>query len=123
MRAGEEERCCEDILGQEIAELLGQVMMQSRQVSGDDGWVDQEAFVVNIHGTRLKITAARFEGEYLAAVNSNTMPVSLTQWVRRTYALDLRRVQGRMEALRWLLGLVRYLYSGQAEIALLKKVL
>ena len=27
------------------------------------------------------------------------------------------------EALRWLLGLVRYLYSGQAEIALLQKIL
>lgn len=50
------------------------------------------------------------------------MPVNMNQWVRRTRALDLRRVEDRVKGLRWLLGLARYLYSGQAEIALLKKV-
>lgn len=49
------------------------------------------------------------------------MPANMNQWVRRTRVLDLRRVEDRVEALRWLLGLVRYLYSGQTEIALLKK--
>lgn len=50
------------------------------------------------------------------------MPVGLAQWVRGTRALDLRRVEERIEALRWLVRLMRYLYSGQVEAALLKKV-
>ena len=102
---GEEEGCCDHILGQEFAELLAQAMMQSREVT-ENGWIDQEAFVINIHGTRLKITAARFEGEYMAMVNSNRMPVEMIQWVRRTSALDLRRVEDRVAMLKWLLGLL-----------------
>ena len=34
-------------------------MMKSREVT-ENGWIDQEAFVVNIHGTRLTITADCF---------------------------------------------------------------
>lgn len=108
VKSGEVERCCEHILGQEFAELLGQAMKQSREVT-ENGWINQEVYVVSIHGTRLKITAARFEGEYIAAVNSNNMPAEMIQWVHRTSALDLRGVEDRVEALKWLLGLVRYL--------------
>lgn len=121
--SGEEEGCCENVLGQEFAELLGQAMTQIRYTYEGNVWADQEAFVINIHGTRLKITAAHFSEEYLKAVNSNTMPISHTQWLRRTYSLDLRKVQDRIEALRWLFGLLRYLHSGEAEISFLKMIM
>ena len=98
-------------------------MTQIRHTYEGDVWADQEAFVVSIHGTRLKITAAHFKEEYLKAVNSNTMPISHTQWLRRTYSLDLRKVQDRIEALRWLFGLLRYLHSGEAEISFLKMIM
>lgn len=96
-------------------------MEQSRQVS-PDSWVDQEGFVIRVHGTQLKITAARFSAEYLSSVNSKIMPVSQVLWVRRTAALDLRDVDDRVEALHWMIGLVAYMYSGEAEIGLLQKI-
>lgn len=41
---------CKNILGQEVAELLGQAIESSRQVSTTT-WVDQEAFVISERGT------------------------------------------------------------------------
>ena len=74
----EDEGCCKSILGQGFTKLLGQAMTQSRQVVANGRWIDQESFVISIHGTRLRMTADR------------------------TRALDLRRAEDRIEALRWL---------------------
>ncbi|OJJ79572.1 uncharacterized protein ASPGLDRAFT_39882 [Aspergillus glaucus CBS 516.65] len=41
---------CKNILGQEVAELLGQAIESSRQVSTTT-WVDQEAFVISVRAT------------------------------------------------------------------------
>lgn len=122
MKSGEQEGYCASVLGQEVAELLGQAMEQSKEVSPNT-WVDQEGFVVSVHGTKLKITAAHFSAEYLSSVNSKIMPVSQVLWVRRTAPLDLRDVDDRVEALRWIIGLVAYMYSGGAEIGLIQKIL
>lgn len=59
---------------------------------------------------------ARFSAEYLSSVNSKIMPVSQVLWIRRTVALDLRDVKDRVHALRRMIGLVAYMYSGKAKI-------
>lgn len=118
--AREEEGHCADILAQEVAELLGQAMENRKQVS-ENRWVEQESFTVSIHGTKLKITAAYFSAEYLHHVSSRITPTDQVLWVRRTGPLDLREPAQRAQALRWLIGLVAFMYSGEAEIALLKQ--
>jgi hypothetical protein len=106
-------------LAQEVAELLGQAMEHCANLGG---FRDQEAFVLSIHGTHLKLTVAYFTEQYLSYVNSPTMPITETLWVRRSPAIDLKLEEGRRNALRLLIGLIRYLESGEAEIGLLQMV-
>ena len=58
---------------QMVGELLGQAMEQSRSVRSN--WQDQEACVLSIHGTEVRVIAALFTAKYIGAVNSaNTIP-------------------------------------------------
>lgn len=96
-------------------------MENSRQL-GEDDWADQEAFVLNIHGTHLKLTAARFSKEYLRAVNSAVMPTYQTLCVRRSHPFDLKLPDERARAFKLCIGLITYLYSQKAEVGLLQKL-
>jgi hypothetical protein len=58
------------------------------------GWRDQEAFVLSIHRTHLKLTAAYFIAEYLSYVNSPTMSETEKLWVRRSEPYDVKLKQG-----------------------------
>jgi hypothetical protein len=96
-------------------------MDNSRQLH-EDAWLDQEAFVLNIHGAHLKLTVARFTKEYLCAVNSAVMPTNQALWVRRSRHFDLKLLDQRAQALKLCIGLVTYLYSGKAEVGILQKL-
>jgi hypothetical protein len=85
-------------------------------------WTDQEAFVISIHSTCLKLTAAWFSKEYLSHVNSPTMPTTEILWIRRSKAFDLKLQADRAQALKLYIGLVGYLPSGQAEVGLIQKL-
>ena len=51
------------------------------------------------------------------------MPTTETLWIRRSQPFDLKLKEGRRNALQLLVGLVRYLESGQAKIGLLQRLL
>jgi hypothetical protein len=118
--AGEGESYSPDILGQEVAELLGQAMEHCEQLGG---WRDQEAFVLTIHGTHLKLVAGHFSAKYLSYVNSPMIPDDEDLWVRRSRYYDLKTQSGRAGALKVCIGVFEYLGSGKAEIGLLEKLL
>jgi hypothetical protein len=86
------------------------------------GWRDQEAFILSMHGTHLKLTATYFTAEYLSHVNSPTMPETEKLWVRRSEPHDLKLKSGRAGALQLCIGIFEYLRSGNAEISLLQKI-
>ncbi|RAL00010.1 pepsin-like aspartic protease [Aspergillus ibericus CBS 121593] len=100
-------------------QLLGQAMEHAAQL---DGWRDQEAFVLTIHGTHLKLAAAHFTAECLRHANSPVMPGSETLWVRRSEPYDLKSQRGRAGALQLCIGVYEHLRSGRAEIGLLQKI-
>ncbi|RHZ67145.1 uncharacterized protein CDV56_107799 [Aspergillus thermomutatus] len=117
---GAPERFNYKTLGQEVSELYGIACEQDRLL---DQRLDQEAFLISIHGTQVRLVAAYFTADYLRAVKSNSLPADQYLWVRRTRPFDLKSRQGRKDALRNIMGLVYYLYSGEAkmnEIRLIK---
>ncbi|EYE93997.1 uncharacterized protein EURHEDRAFT_403709 [Aspergillus ruber CBS 135680] len=67
-----DEGYCENILEQKVAKLLGQAMENNRQVLATM-LIDQEAFAINVCGTKLKIPVTYFTGDYLVAVNIKTI--------------------------------------------------
>ncbi|PKX90067.1 uncharacterized protein P174DRAFT_377347 [Aspergillus novofumigatus IBT 16806] len=103
---GQPERFNYKILGQEVAELLGIACEQDRLLNRRE---DQEAFLISIHGTQVRLVAAYFTADYLHAVKSKFLAADQYLWVRRTRAMELKSRQGRVEALR-------NLYSGEAKM-------
>ena len=103
--SGQPEGFCASILAQ-VAEMLVQAMVNSLELCQSE-WSDQEAFVLSIHGTQLKLTAAWFPKEYLQAVHSPTMPVDQTLWVRRSKPYDLKDPYQRVQALMVYIALSR----------------
>lgn len=114
---GQPEAFQEESLAQEVAELLGIALASYR--SGNAG-NDQEAYVVTIHGTQLRLVAATFTASYLRAVQSDVMPAFERQDIRRSKFFELKDPDGRKEALRMLYGLGQYILSGQAEMEQLR---
>ncbi|EAW19853.1 uncharacterized protein NFIA_094730 [Aspergillus fischeri NRRL 181] len=110
---GQPERFNYKTLGQEVAELLGIACGQDRLLNRRE---DQEVFLISIHGTQVRLVAAYFTADYLHAVKPNFLPAEQYLWVRRTRAMELKSRQGREEALRNIMGLVYYLYSGEAKM-------
>jgi hypothetical protein len=84
--------------------------------------VDQEAFVCTIHGTQVRLVAARFTASYLASLKTNHIPLTETLYVRRSKVYDLKTPEGRKRALKLCIGLFDYMRGGHAEIGLLQKV-
>lgn len=102
-----------------MGELLGQAMEHIVQLGQRR---DQEAFVLSIHGTQLKLTAAYLTADYLSYVHSPMIPDHEKLWVRRSEPYDLKTRLGRAGALKMLIGIYEYLRSGHAEIGLLQKL-
>jgi hypothetical protein len=85
-------------------------------------WRDQEAFVLSIHGTHIRLIASHFTAKYLSHVNSPTMPTTEHLMVRRSKWYDLKLMSDRREALKLCIGIDDYLRSGDAEIALIQLI-
>lgn len=117
--SGEQQGFVADLLAQEVAELLGQAQEHCRQV---ERTIDQDAFVVTIHGTVLRLTTAHFTREYLEAVESKALPFPQQLHVRRSKRYQLKTMDGRLEALRLCVGLLDYLWSGQAAVGLVQRI-
>lgn len=114
---GQPEAFQEESLAQEVADLLGIALAGYR--SGDSG-NDQEAYVVTIYGTQLRLVAATFTASYLRTVQSDVMPAFERQDIRRSKFFELKDPDGRKEALRMLYGLGKYILSDQAEMEQLR---
>lgn len=117
--AGEEEPYSSKVLAQQVAEILGQA---AGHVTELGEYKDQEAFVLSIHGTQIRLIVAHISAAYLRYLGTSTMPVTEHLYVRRSRAFDMKLQPGRAEALRLCIGLVEYMRSGKAEIGLLQKV-
>jgi hypothetical protein len=77
----------------------------------------QEAFVVSIHGTLIRISTIYFPEDYVQAVIAGDGgPLPSVAYYRLSEPWDLKDVNGRIEAARSLIGLMRYLKSGESLI-------
>ncbi len=106
------------ILGQEVAELLGQAQANAaEQLGAAGGGSDQEAFVISVHGTQLRLVAAHFARSFLAALATPLLPAAQLLRVQRSRAFEMKRAADRAAAVKMLFGLFVYIRSGAAEIA------
>src|SRR5579862_7091859 len=115
--AGEEEKYSDELLGQELAELLGNAMANVNELVEP---TDQEAFLFTLHGTHLKLVVARFTTTYLTRVKSHSIPENEKLWIRRSIPFQLKDREGREGALRMTIGLLEYIRSGASEIGLMQ---
>jgi hypothetical protein len=100
-------------LGQEVAELLAQAQANVAELAA---YRDQEAFVIGIHGTQLRLVAAHFTSTFLAAVTAAFLPASEILRVRRSKAFEMELAADRIAPLKMLFGLFIYIRSGASEI-------
>lgn len=107
-------------LAQEVAELLGQALAGYRAEGSKEE--DQEAYVLTIHGTQLRLVAGYFTKEYLSYVQSQTLPVEQHLYIRRSRFYELKDPADRLEALKLIIGLCRYVMSGYAVMEQTKRV-
>lgn len=120
--SGDPEGYVPRLLAQEVGEMLGQAMAHCKQVFAGQ-WSDQEAWIITMHGTELRLVTAHFSQDYLRRVNSSSMPPSEHLVVFRSVPIDLKTADGRLTGLRLMVALVEYLRFGRPKIALLQRVL
>ncbi|KAK2810539.1 hypothetical protein FQN50_002796 [Emmonsiellopsis sp. PD_5] len=110
---GQPETYNRQTLAQEVAELLAQALAGYRL---DGPNQDEEAFLLTIHGTQLRLVTAYFTADYLRHVQSTTMPVDQFLFVRRSRFYELKEPAQRVEALKLIIGLFRYVVGGYAQM-------
>lgn len=68
------------------------------------------SFVIDIHGTVLRVAMARVSNAYMANLwNADLSDETERFHLYRSEAFDLREQHGRREALRLIIGMLRYL--------------
>ncbi|PYI09187.1 hypothetical protein BO78DRAFT_405151 [Aspergillus sclerotiicarbonarius CBS 121057] len=103
-------------LKREVAELLG-AMFAQQQTPLPVKHQDQETFVLSMHGTLFYVSAAYFSPRYIAYIRDGSYSGEETfLWVRQSIHFDLKKVEDRGEALRFVWGLVIYISSGSARV-------
>jgi hypothetical protein len=107
-------------LAQEVAELLGKALAEFRAVGSKKG--DQESYLITIHGTQMRVVAAYFTKDYLRYVQSNELPVDQHLHVRRSRYFELKDPEGRVDALKLVFGVFRYIMSGRAAMEQTRQV-
>ncbi|RMJ23709.1 hypothetical protein PHISP_05415 [Aspergillus sp. HF37] len=116
--SGEAETFSEEVLAQEVAELLGQAMTQSQAMGG---WQDQEAWLLSIHGTEIRIVTAFFTAKYMEAVNSaNGIAPDQRLNIFRSRPINLKYDDGQRIVGKVVIALLRYLTRGDPAIARLR---
>ncbi len=117
--AGEPEPLLARVFGQEVAELLAQAQVNSDELASVR---DQEAFIISVHGTQLRLIAAHFRSVYLAALTTSFLPAEEVLRVRRSRAFEMKLVEERIAILKTLLGLFNNILSGTAEIGVCQAI-
>ena len=96
-----------------MAELLAAALTQHREET-DAG--DQEAYLLTVHGTQMRLVTAYFSDDYLKHVQSDILPATEHLYVRRSRFFELKDPGDKVEALRLVLSVVRYVMSGSATM-------
>ena len=104
-----------------VGELLSQAMEQSRSMGST--WQDQEAWVLSIHGTEIRVVTTLFTANYMGVVNSaNAIPSDSDLYVFQSRPINLKYNSGRNEIPKVIIALLRYLKMGSPKIARLRAV-
>lgn len=74
-----------------------------------------------MHGSRLRVINAYFSESYLSRVNSPILPPDQRLLVWRSPEFNMKYPDERVQALQIVMGLIRYLKSGRAANAYLRK--
>ncbi|PYI06518.1 hypothetical protein BO78DRAFT_368958 [Aspergillus sclerotiicarbonarius CBS 121057] len=116
--SGEPERFSPSVFAQEVAELIGSMFKQHQATLLPCKSKDQESFVLSMHGTLFYLSTAYFPPDYIAYLEKgqHAKAGSLYLWVRRSVHFDLKNVGERIEALRCIWALIRYITSGEAKL-------
>ncbi|KAJ9195145.1 hypothetical protein DTO164E3_6906 [Paecilomyces variotii] len=101
-----------DTFAQEVAKLLGQAMASCKEMHG--GWKDQDAWLISIHGTEVRLVTARFKEGYLRQVNSSMVARTEYLVVFRSRPFDLILDEGRVQAVKAIVALLRWIKSGSS---------
>ena len=91
---------------------MGQAIEHVKQLGAE---VDQEAFMCTIHGTLVRLVAARFTASYLASLKTHHIPLTETLYVRRSKVYDLKTQEDRKRVLKLCIGC-----STTCRVAMLK---
>lgn len=79
-------------------------------------WSDQDAWLLPIHGTELKVLYAFFPKEYLASVNSPFMGKNKRAVVLESEPFNLKPAIGRKKSLKAIMALINWLKTEEAEV-------
>ncbi|OJJ33426.1 hypothetical protein ASPWEDRAFT_185805 [Aspergillus wentii DTO 134E9] len=101
------------IRGQEFSELLGQAFVCSERV--DNKWQDHDGWLISIHGTRFRLVNAFFSGSYLGQVNSPILRENQRAFVWGTRHYNLKSPIDRCQAIKAVIGLIRFLKLGDVS--------
>ncbi|KAJ9193527.1 hypothetical protein DTO207G8_2472 [Paecilomyces variotii] len=110
-----------DTFAQEVAKLLGQAMASCKEMHG--GWKDQDAWLISIHGTEVRLVTARFKEGYLRQVNSSMVARTEYLVVFRSRPFDIITDEGRVQAVRAIIALLRWIKSGNSLQSTIQGVL
>jgi hypothetical protein len=116
-RSGEPEPFSPIVFAQEVAELIGGVFAQ-KNIRLPVKHEDQESFVLSMHGTIFYVSTAYFSADYINYLQTGSCPETgdIFLWVRRSVHFDLKNVEDRGQALRFLWALITYVASGGARV-------
>ncbi|KAJ9292731.1 hypothetical protein DTO271G3_8430 [Paecilomyces variotii] len=101
-----------DTFAQEVAKLLGQAMASCKKMHAD--WKDQDAWLISIHGTEVRLVTARFKEGYLRQVNSSMVARTEYLVVFRSRPFDLILDEGRVQAVKAIIALLHWIKSGSS---------
>lgn len=99
--------------------MLGQAFVCAEKREG--GWNDHDAWLVEIHGSRIRVMNAFFSGSYLAQVTSPILRRNQHVFTWSSPQFNMKEPSERVQALRMALGLVRLIKSGEATNARLSR--
>lgn len=98
------------ILAQEFANLLRKAISTSQSVHR--AWRTEEAWIISIRGTEVRLVTALFKRHYLASANSTSMDTHQRLVVFRSQPYSLKRREERQLALKAIFALCSYMKSG-----------
>lgn len=99
--------------------MLGQAFVCAKNREG--GWNDHDSWLVEIHGSRIRVVNAFFSGSYLAQVTSLFLRRNQRVLAWCSPQFNMKEPSERVQALRMAIALVRLMKSGHAVNARLSR--